>query len=193
LPCSIALLVFPTALISVLFHHGAFDALAVNKSATALMGYGVGLIGLVGVKILAPGFYARQDTRTPVKIAIAVLVLTQLMNLAFVPFLGHVGLALSISVGAVINALWLFIGLKRAGAYIPEPGWGAFTARVAGASLLLGALLWWAEHHIDWLGLRHQQWQRIGWTALCLGGAALLYFGALRLSGLKFGQFMRRG
>lgn len=193
LPCSMALLVFPTALISVLFHHGAFDALAVRQSATALMGYGVGLMGLVGVKILAPGFYARQDTRTPVKIAIAVLALTQLMNAIFVPFLGHVGLALSISVGAMINALWLFIGLRRAGAYTPEPGWAAFTARVGFATALLGALLWWAEHHIDWLGLGGHQWQRIGWTVLCLGGAALLYFGTLRLSGLKFGQFMRRG
>jgi len=193
LPCSIALLVFPTALISVLFHHGAFDALAVRQSSTALMGYGVGLMGLVGVKILAPGFYARQDTRTPVKIAVAVLVLTQLMNVVFVPFLGHVGLALSISVGAMINALWLFIGLKRVGAYTPEPGWGAFSLRVAFATALLGALLWWAEHHINWLDLGDRQLQRIGWTALCLGGAALLYFGTLRLSGLNFRQFMRRG
>ncbi|MEP7296497.1 MAG: murein biosynthesis integral membrane protein MurJ [Burkholderiales bacterium] len=193
LPCSVALLVFPTALISVLFHHGAFDALAVRQSASALMGYGVGLMGLVGVKILAPGFYARQDTRTPVKIAIVVLVLTQLMNAAFVPWLGHVGLALSISVGAMINALWLFIGLRRVGAYTPEPGWGAFALRVAGATALLGGLLWWAEHRIDWLGLGGHRWERIGWTALCLGGSALLYFGSLRLSGLKFGQFMRRG
>ena len=157
------------------------------------MGYGVGLMGLVGVKILAPGFYARQDTRTPVKIAIVVLVLTQVMNAVFVPFLGHVGLALSVSLGAMINALWLFIGLKRVGAYTPEPGWGAFTLRTVGATALLGALLWWAEHHIDWIALGQHQWQRIGWVALCLGGAALLYFGTLALSGLKFGQFMRRG
>ena len=192
LPCSIALLVFPTALISVLFHHGAFDVVAVRQSAAALMGYGVGLMGLVGVKILAPGFYARQDTRTPVKIAIVVLVLTQVMNVMFVPFLGHVGLALSISVGAMINALWLFIGLKRAGAYKPEPGWIAFTLRVVFATALLGALLWWAEHHIEWITLGNHQIQRIGWVALCLGGAALLYFGTLTLTGLKFGQFMRR-
>jgi len=193
LPCSVALLTFPTGLISVLFHNGAFDALAVRQTSAALMGYGVGLMGLVGVKILAPGFYGRQDTRTPVKIAIAVLVLTQLMNALFVPFLGHVGLALSISVGAMINALWLFIGLKRVGAYRPEPGWPMFALRVAVATGVLGALLWWAEHHIDWLGLGHHQWQRIGWTALCLGGGALLYFGVLALSGLKFRQFMRRG
>ena len=193
LPCAVALLVFPTALVAVLFHRGAFDAFAVHQTATALMGYGVGLMGLIGVKILAPGFYARQDIRTPVKIAIAVLVLTQLMNAVFVPFLGHVGLALSVSLGAMINAVWLFIGLRRCGAYTPEPGWRGFSLRVFGATALLGALLFWAEHAIDWIGLVDHQAQRIGWMALCLIGAAVLYFGALLASGLKLQQFMHRG
>jgi putative peptidoglycan lipid II flippase len=193
LPCSAALAVFSTALVSVLFNHGAFGALDVDKSASALMGYGVGLIGLVAVKILAPGFYARQDTRTPVKIAIGVLVLTQVMNAIFVPFLGHVGLALSISVGAMINALWLFIGLRRVGVYKPEPGWAAFSARVGFATVLLGLLLWWGEHHVDWIGLGAHQARRIGYMVLFLGGAAILYFGTLGLTGLKFKQFMRRG
>jgi putative peptidoglycan lipid II flippase len=192
LPCAVALLVFPNALVAVLFHRGAFDAVAVHKTATALMGYGVGLMGLIGVKILAPGFYARQDIRTPVKIAIAVLLLTQAMNAVFVPLLGHVGLALSVSLGAMVNALWLFIGLRRVGAYTPEPGWAAFTARVFGATALLGALLAWAERTIDWVGLVDHQAQRIGWLSLCLGGAALLYFGALLASGLRLQQFMRR-
>jgi putative peptidoglycan lipid II flippase len=193
LPCAVALLVFPTALLAVLFQRGAFDAAAVHQTASALMGYGVGLMGLVGVKILAPGYYARQDTRTPVKIAVAVLVLTQLMNAIFVPLIGHAGLALSVSLGAMLNAFWLFVGLRRAGAYVPEPGWGAFSLRVAWASALLGALLFWAERHIDWVGLVHHQAQRIGWLALCLGAAALVYFGALLASGLRVGQFMHRG
>ncbi|KQW36026.1 murein biosynthesis integral membrane protein MurJ [Rhizobacter sp. Root404] len=193
LPCAVALLVFPNALLAVLFQRGAFDAAAVHQTALALMGYGVGLMGLVGVKILAPGYYARQDTRTPVKIAIAVLVLTQLMNALFVPFIGHAGLALSISLGAMINAFWLFTGLKRSGAYTPEPGWWPFTLRVVGASALLGALLFWAERRIDWVGLVNHQAERIGWLALCLGGAAVLYFTALLASGLKLQQFMRRG
>ncbi len=193
LPCAVALLVFPNALLAVLFQRGAFDAAAVHQTASALVGYGVGLMGLVGVKILAPGYYARQDTRTPVKIAIAVLLLTQVMNAIFVPFIGHAGLALSVSLGAMINATWLFVGLRRAGAYVPEPGWCGFSLRVFGATALLGALLFWAERRIDWIGLVHHQAQRIGWLALCLGGAALLYFGALLLSGLKLQQFTRRG
>ncbi len=193
LPCAMALLVFPNALLAVLFQRQAFDAAAVHQTAVALMGYGVGLMGLVGVKILAPGYYARQDIRTPVKIAVAVLVLTQVMNAVFVPFIGHAGLALSISLGALVNATWLFIGLKRSGAYVPEPGWGGFSLRVFGATALLGGLLFLAERRIDWVGLVNHQAQRIGWLVLCLGGAALLYFGALLASGLKLQQFMRRG
>ncbi|MCV4600319.1 lipid II flippase MurJ, partial [Escherichia coli] len=88
----------------------------VRQTVWALMGYGVGLLGLVGVKVLAPGFYARQDIRTPVKIGIVVLGLTQAMNAAFVPFIGHAGLALSIGVAAVVNASWLLHGLRRRGA-----------------------------------------------------------------------------
>ena len=87
LPCAAALVVFPEALVATLFQRGRFDALAAAKTAFALRGYGVGLLGLIGVKILAPGFYARQDIRTPVTIAVIVLALTQVMNAIFVPLL----------------------------------------------------------------------------------------------------------
>ena len=192
LPCAVALLVFPKALLAVLFQRGAFDAAAVQQTTGALMGYGVGLMGLIGVKVLAPGFYARQDTRTPVKIAVAVLALTQVMNAIFVPLIGHAGLALSVSLGAMINAVWLFIGLRRAGAYAPEPGWGGFALRVFGATALLGGLLFWAQGAIDWVGLVHHQVQRILLLAACLGGAALVYFAALTAAGVRLRHFMRR-
>ena len=193
LPCCVALVVFPQALVAVLFQRGAFTAADVAQTSAALVGYGIGLMGLIAVKVLAPGFYARQDTRTPVKIAVAVLILTQLMNLLFVPFLGHVGLALSISVGAVINALWLFIGLRRAGAYQPEPGWLMFFVKVLLATCLLGGLLLWGQRSVNWVGLVDHQAQRIGWLALYLSGAALVYFGTLALFGIRLRQFMRRG
>ena len=193
LPCAAALLVFPTPLVAVLFQRGAFTAHDVAQTVPALMGYGVGLIGLIAVKILAPGFFARQDTRTPVKIAIAVLVLTQLLNLLLVPFLGHAGLALSIGCGALINAVWLFIGLRRVGAYQPSPGWAGFAARVIGATALLAALLAWGARWIDWVGLHDQPWLRVGWLTLFLVGAALLYFSALVAMGIRLKQFARRG
>jgi putative peptidoglycan lipid II flippase len=193
LPCAIALLVFSNALVAVLFQRGAFSAVDVEKTVTALMGYGVGLVGLIAVKILAPGFYARQDTRTPVKIAVGVLVLTQLFNLVFVPFLGHAGLALSIGAAALVNAGALFAGLKRAGAYTPAPGWGVFVLRLLVANVALGALLFWGSRAVDWIGLVHQPWIRIGWLAAYLAGAAVVYFIALRAMGVKLEQFARRG
>lgn len=129
-PCAVALLTFAKPLVAVLYHYGAFTERDVLQTTSALMGYGVGLVALVAIKVLAPGFYASQDIRTPVKIAVAVLVITQLLNLALVPVLQHAGLALAIGLGACINALWLLFGLLRRGSYRPEPGWGLFALRV---------------------------------------------------------------
>jgi putative peptidoglycan lipid II flippase len=105
-PCAVALLTFAKPLVASLYHYGAFTDRDVQQTSIALAGYGVGLLGLVAIKVLAPGFYASQNIKTPVMIAIVVLVLTQLMNLVFVPMLAHAGLALSIGVGAMINAGW---------------------------------------------------------------------------------------
>ncbi|MDP9043184.1 MAG: murein biosynthesis integral membrane protein MurJ [Pseudomonadota bacterium] len=193
LPCAAALLVFPNALIATLFQRGEFRAHDVAQTVTALMGYGAGLMGIVAVKILAPGYYARQDMRTPVKISILVLVLTQVMNLLFVPRLGHAGLALSIGMGAMLNAAWLFFGLRRSGVYVPLAGWGGFTLRVALATALLAAALAWAGQAIDWVGLVDHEGRRVLLLAACLSLAAALYFGALLAAGVKVGDFMRRG
>ena len=191
LPCAVALIVFPQALVAVLYHYGAFTERDVTQTVAALMGYGVGLMGLIAVKILAPGYYARQDIRTPVKIAIVMLVATQVMNLAFVPWLGHAGLALSIGLAALVNAGWLLFGLRRRGLYSPLPGWGAFAGKVVVASAVLGGLLWWAARAIDWI--HTGGFARAGLVAAVLGGVALVYFAMLTASGLRLRQFMRRG
>jgi putative peptidoglycan lipid II flippase len=193
LPCAVALLVFPEPLVAVLYQRGAFTPADVQQTVLALQGYGVGLMGLVGVKILAPGFYARQDIRTPVTIAVAVLVITQLLNLVFVPQFRHAGLALSIGLGALINAIWLFIGLRRAGAYRPEPGWGAFSTRILFATAVLGGWLFWAGQAIGWSTQASGEFHRIAWLTMSLSVAALVYFGTLLATGLKLRQFLRRG
>ena len=194
LPCAVALIVFPQALVAVLYHYGAFSARDVSQTVTALMGYGVGLMGLVAVKVLAPGFYARQDIRTPVRIAVVVLVATQAMNLVFVPWFGHAGLALSIGLGAIVNALWLLTRLRAGGLYRPSPGWTGFLARVVLACTAMGALLAWAARHIDWIGLgAGQNILRAGLVAAVLGAAALVYFAVLGACGVRPRQFMRRG
>jgi len=193
LPCAIALLVFPQALVAVLYHRGAFAAHDVAQTVTALMGYGAGLMGLIALKVLAPGFYAKGDIRTPVKIAIVVLLLTQAMNLAFVPLFGHAGLALSIGCGALVNAGWLLAGLHRRGSWRPQPGWLGFGLRVGVAAALMGALLAWAARAFDWVALGAHELQRAGWLAAVLLGAALLYFAVLGALGLRPSQFARRG
>ncbi len=192
LPCALALLIFPQGLVAVLYHYGAFSAVDLAMTVRALQGYGVGLLGLVAIKVLAPAFYARQDIRTPVKIAIGVLVATQAMNLVLVPHLGHAGLALSIGLGALVNAGLLLAGLLRRGVFRPQPGWGRFILQVAAANVLLGAALGWAALAVDWVGLQAAWAWRAGAVAAVLAGVALLYFGALALLGLRPRQFVRR-
>jgi putative peptidoglycan lipid II flippase len=193
LPCALALLIFPVGLVTVLYHYGRFSAVDVASTVLALRGYGVGLLGLIAIKVLAPAFYARADIATPVRIAVAVLLATQAMNVVLVPALGHAGLALSIGLGALINAGLLLAGLLRKGLFAPRPGWAAFTLKVLLANLALGAALWWAAHGIDWIGLRTHWGQRAGAVAAVLAGVALMYFAVLAACGLRPRDFVRRG
>ncbi|MDM4764682.1 murein biosynthesis integral membrane protein MurJ [Pelomonas sp. SE-A7] len=193
LPCAVALLVFPEPMVAVLYHYKKFKALDVENTARAVMGYGAGLMGLVAIKVLAPGYYAKQDTRTPVKIAVGVLVLTQLLNAVFVPKLGAAGLTLSIGMGAMLNAGLLLWGLRRRGSYKPLPGWMLFSFRVLMASAAMGGLQYLLATRIDWLALGQSGVLRALAMAGSLTASALLYFAVLLLSGLKLRQFVRRG
>lgn len=191
-PCSLALLLFAQPLTAALYHYGAFTARDVQMTAAALMGWGAGLLGVVAVKVLAPGYYASQDIRTPVRIAIVVLVLTQLLNILLVPLWQHAALSLSIGIGALVNALWLLLGLRKRGSYRPSPGWWAFLARVVLASTLLAAYLYWAAGAWDWTGLRAQPGLRIALLGAVVTGAGLIYLGAAWMSGLRLRALMRR-
>ncbi|MDP3702453.1 MAG: murein biosynthesis integral membrane protein MurJ [Hylemonella sp.] len=191
-PCALALLTFSTPLVSVLYHYGAFSARDVQMTSLALMGWGVGLVGVVAIKVLAPGYYASQDIRTPVRIAIVVLVFTQLLNIVLVPMFQHAALALSIGIGAMVNAVWLLVGLLRRGSYKPLPGWGVFGLQVLAASALLTVFLMWAAGAWDWPRLQAQAGLRIGLLALLVLGAAAIYLGAVWAAGLRFRQFLRR-
>lgn len=191
-PCAIALLLFAQPLVAVLFHNGAFGDEDVKRTTLALMGYGVGLIGIVAIKILAPGYYAKQDTRTPMLIAVGVLVFTQVLNFFLVPVLQHAALTLTIAIGALVNATWLLVGLVRRGSYKPEPGWGKFVLQVLAGTLVLAAFLVWGAHGFDWIGLRAQPLHRIGLLAALVVGAAVIYFAILTAVGVRLRSFMRR-
>ena len=191
LPAALTMVMLSDALVATLFHYGRFSAIDVAQTRLAVMAYSAGLIGLLSIKILAPGFYARQNIRTPVKIAVVVLIATQLLNLVLVPWLAHAGLALAIGLGACLNALALLVGLRRAGAYRPLPGWTPFIARLLVAIVVMAVPLWFAETRIDWIGLQVSAWLRVLALAGVLAGAGVAYLAALWVMGLRFKQFRR--
>jgi putative peptidoglycan lipid II flippase len=191
-PSAVALGLLATPLIATLFMHGAFDARDVVETRSALIAYSVGLVGLILVKVLAPGFYARQNIRTPVKIAIVTLLATQLMNAAFIVPLRHAGLALAIGLGACLNALILYRTLRKHAVFAPRPGWQAFGLRLAVAVAVMAAVLWFAAGPGSW-------WMAAGWQARLLrllgvvAAGATVYFASLWLLGFRLRDFQRRG
>jgi putative peptidoglycan lipid II flippase len=189
LPAAVGLGLLAEGIVSVLFQGREFTAVDVHQTAVAVVGYAIGLLGLIAVKILAPGFYAQKDIRTPVKIAVTVLIATQVANLVLVPLFAHAGLALSVSLGACANALALFIGLKRRGVYSPRTGWSGFLLRLAIALLVLAAALWLAQLRIDWTALQATPWWRAGLLAVIITAGAAIYFAALLAMGFRLNDF----
>ena len=190
-PAALALALIAVPLITTLFHHGAFSANDVFMTRNALVAYSVGLLGLILVKVLAPGFYARQNIRTPVKIALLTLFVTQALNLALIGWLRHAGLALAIGLAACLNAFLLYRGLRRHGIYQPQPGWAVFCGKLVLALLVMGVTLWFcAGNNADWLHWKlTERLLRLG-LLVTLGASA--YFATLWLSGFRLADFKRR-
>ncbi len=191
-PCMVGLAMMAEPLTALLFHYGRFSDRDLAMTQAAVIGYSVGLMGLVAIKVLAPGFYAKQDIRTPVKIALLVLAMTQMMNLITVPLFGHAGLALSISIGALANAGLLLAGLRRRGLFIPQPGWTRFLAQVLAAATVMGSMLALSVDRFDWAAMNVRPFVRIALALSLVGAAALLYLSVLALFGVRPRQFIRR-
>jgi putative peptidoglycan lipid II flippase len=191
-PSAVALAVLALPMITALFHYGRFSVEDAWMTRQALMAYSVGLVGIILVKILAPGFYARQNITTPVKIGIFTLVMTQAMNLVFIVPLKHAGLALAIGLGACMNAALLYRGLRKSGIYTPQPGWAMFTLKVVVAVALMAMALFFAMGEAAWWF--NAPWQKkipavLGLVAL----GALVYGAALAVLGFRPRDFSRRG
>jgi putative peptidoglycan lipid II flippase len=193
LPATLALVMLAGPLTVTIFHYGRFDENDVRMSSLALMAYSSGLLGFSLVKVLAPGFFARQDTRTPVRIGIQALGLNMGLNLAIVLPLAlthdrpglHALLALNNGIGAWYNSGMLYRGLRRQGVLTHTPGWRRLLLQVLVASLLLCAFLWWlAGDTARWIAMG--AWQRTQWMSLLVVGGAAIYFGTLWLLGLRF-------
>jgi putative peptidoglycan lipid II flippase len=191
LPAALGLAVLGVPLIATLFQHGAFMPDDVLRTREALAAYSIGLTGLILIKVLAPGFYARQNIRTPVKIALISLAATQAMNLAFIVPFKHAGLALSIGLAACLNASLLYIGLRQQGIFTPQPGWRKFLAKLAVALLVMGTTLWLAMGQENaWFD--YSTPTRVGrLSALVIVGAGS-YFATLWLLGFRMKDFKRR-
>jgi putative peptidoglycan lipid II flippase len=183
-PCAVGLMVLAGPILSTLFQYDAFAVHDVDMAARSLMAYAVGLQGFILVKVLAPGYFARQDTRTPVRIGIIAMLVNVVLNLALVVPLAHAGLALATSLAAFVNGGLLLRGLRRDGVYRPQPGWPALALRVALASLAMAGLLWWGSGDLD----RWSAWSgpvRAGQLLLWVTLGAAAYFALLAAVGLR--------
>jgi putative peptidoglycan lipid II flippase len=193
LPCALAMAILSRPLTVALFQYGAFSTHDAQMTQHALIAYTVGLLGIILVKILAPGFYAQQNIRTPVKIAIFTLLSTQLMNVLFlfvIP-LAHAGLALAISLAACLNAGLLYWQLRKRRMYEAQPGWGMFLLKLVAAVLMMSAVLLGLMQVMPaWdQGAMPMRLARLG--ALVIAGAGT-YFAVLALLGFRPRHFARR-
>ncbi|MGV7093731.1 murein biosynthesis integral membrane protein MurJ [Siccibacter turicensis] len=191
LPCAVALAILAGPLTVSLFQYGKFTAHDAAMTERALIAYCVGLMGIIMVKVLAPGFYARQDIKTPVRIAIVTLIMTQLMNLAFIGPLKHAGLALSIGLAACLNASLLYWQLRKRDIFTPLPGWRGFLLRLIVAVLVMAAVLFGVLHLMPAWGEGTMLWRLLRLMAVVVIGAGS-YFATLALLGFRPRDFARR-
>jgi putative peptidoglycan lipid II flippase len=141
-PAALALMVLCLPIVSVLFERGAFGAADARATSAALAAYALGLPAYVLIKVLTPGFFAREDTRTPVKIAIVCLISNLVIALALIWWLAHVGIALATALSAWLNAGLLGRGLRRDGLFQPDARLRRRLPRILGASMAMALGLW---------------------------------------------------
>lgn len=191
LPSAVALAVMAEPLVVSLFQYGKFDSHDALMTQQALIAYAVGLVGLILVKVLAPGFYARQNIKTPVKIALFTLTATQLMNLVFIWHLQHAGLALAIGLGACTNAALLYYQLCKHGIFKPQPGWASFILKLIVAVIVMAAVLWGLMQWMPAWNTGNMAERCLRLTSMVIAGATS-YFIILALLGFRPKDFSKR-
>ena len=197
LPAAVALAVLAAPILSTLFLYGDFSALDVEMASISLLVYSGGLLGFILVKVLAPGYFARQDTKTPVKVGLIAMFANMVMNVIFVvPMLKlgwpapHAGLALATTLSAFLNAGLLFLGLKKIGVYSPEKGWIKLIAQTLLAASIMGVIIFVFSGELSfWLTATAVE--RITQLAWIIPVGAATYFFVLWATGVRFSQLMR--
>ncbi|SFX54918.1 murein biosynthesis integral membrane protein MurJ [Marinospirillum alkaliphilum] len=191
LPAAAALVILAEPLLITLFQYGAMTAHDVRMAALALQAYALGLLAFMLIKVLAPGYFARQDTRTPVRIGIKAMVANMVFNLLLIIPLAHAGLALATAASAFLNAYWLARGLRKEGVLHWSSGWGRYALQLLAALLMMVALLWWLSPESQtWLDWSLSE-RLLRMTLLVIGGAGL-YAIALLAVGIRL-RHLRHG
>jgi len=191
IPSAVGLLLLAGPMIATLFQSSVFTTDDVLMSQQSLWAYGAGLLPFMLIKVLAPGYFSRQDTKTPVRIAVIAMVSNMVLNIILVFPLQHAGLALATSLSAALNAFLLYRGLRKEKVYQPEKGWLWLLARIIGASLLMAAVIaWFSPGMTFWL--EAERILKIGWLAGLIGAGIAVYFTVLLLFGVRIRHFMHR-
>ena len=189
-PAAIGLAWLAEPLLVTLFQYGEFSPQDAHKASLSLIAYSLGLLPFIFIKVLAPGYFARQDTKTPVKIGIIAMVTNMVLNIILMIHYAHVGLALATSISAILNAGLLYIGLRKADVYQPDAGWGKFISKLLlpnGGLLLL--LFWLTPDSLVWLD--GTVWQRFGILFGLIAGAMAVYFTLLTLVGINIKTMLK--
>ena len=189
-PATLALIILSESMITTLFYQGEITKRDVSMSSLSLMAYAAGLLGHMLVKVLAPGYFARQDTSTPVKYGIVALLANMILNLALVWEFKHMGLALATSLSAFINAGLLFYGLLKSGKLKLSPGWTVFFARLIFANVMMvGLLLFVTPSMSVWFSFL--LWERFAVMLLICAGGAVTYAASLLVAGYQYREAIR--
>jgi putative peptidoglycan lipid II flippase len=189
IPATVGLLVMSAPLLISLFQYGAFSAHDVEMTRYSLIAFVVGLPAFVLIKILAPGFYARQDMKTPVRIGVIAVVVNIVISFLLVFPFAHGGLALATSLAAMVNAWLLFQGLRRQNVYVPLPGWSRFLGNIILAGALMGVVLWWeGADTAAWLNA--SAGERVARLAFWIIVGMLVYTTALIFLGVKLRELL---
>ncbi len=184
LPAAVVMLVLAGPMLSTLFQHGEFNGHAVIMAQRSLMAFSLGITPFMLVKILAAGFYAKQDLRTPVRIGVIAMVTNTILNASLIWSLAHAGIALSTSLAALVNSGFLFYYLRKRNLYSARDGWKLFATRLFIANVVLGLWLWFSAGDLNTWIMQKVMW-RYTHLAFLLISAMVIYFSALWLTGIR--------
>ncbi|MET0108926.1 MAG: murein biosynthesis integral membrane protein MurJ [Candidatus Thiodiazotropha sp.] len=188
LPAAVGLFLLAGPMLATLFFSDAFDHHDVEMATKSLMAYAPGLMAIMLIKVLAPGFYGRQDTRTPVRIGVIAMSVNMVLNIILVFPLAHAGLALATTISSGLNAYLLFRALIKGRIYSPTAGWAALLLRTLLASSAMGLFIWWGAGDLsEWLA--GSGTSRVWWLAGLIASAVMVYFLTLFLLGARPGHF----